>query len=103
MDHELVRSSEDSMIAGVCGGLGDYTGIDSTLIRLGWVLLTLISSGWGIVLYLIAWFVIPSDDGEHAPLPVLLVLVFIALPTLCALCCSLTSLVFGLGGALFGV
>ena len=53
------------MFAGVCGGLGEAFGIDPTLIRLGWALLTILG-GSGILLYVIAAFIIPSgdDDGE---------------------------------------
>ncbi len=40
MQRKLVRSQTDSMLGGVCGGLGEYLGVDSTLIRLAFVLLT---------------------------------------------------------------
>ncbi|HZX47134.1 MAG TPA: PspC domain-containing protein [Clostridia bacterium] len=40
MDKKLYRSQTDKMIAGVCGGIAEYFGIDSTLVRLGWVLFT---------------------------------------------------------------
>jgi phage shock protein PspC (stress-responsive transcriptional regulator) len=102
MDKQLLRSRADSMIAGVCGGLGDYLGVDSTLIRLGWVLLALVSVGFGIVVYLVAWFLIPDEDGRRAPLPVLLLLVFVVLPGMCGLCCSLMSLVIGIGAPFLG-
>jgi len=45
------------MIAGVCGGIGEYANIDPTIVRLLWVLATLISFGAGIIAYLIAWIV----------------------------------------------
>jgi phage shock protein C len=42
--------------SGVCAGLADYTGIDVTLIRVGVVLLTFMTSGWGILAYFVtAW------------------------------------------------
>jgi phage shock protein C len=59
----------DRIIAGVCGGLGRYTNIDPVWYRLGFVLLTL-AGGAGILIYLIAWLVIPeagtgeSDSGD---------------------------------------
>ncbi|HLF70186.1 MAG TPA: PspC domain-containing protein [Actinomycetota bacterium] len=56
----LRRSTSNRMIAGVCGGLGRYLGIDATLIRIAWVLLVL-GAGTGILLYLIAWLVIPPQ------------------------------------------
>lgn len=42
---KLYRSETNSMLAGVCGGLGDYFGVDATLIRLGWVLISLMGPG----------------------------------------------------------
>ena len=55
---KLYRSNTNSMIAGVCGGLGEYLGIDPTLIRLIWALLG--CTGTGIVAYLIAAVIIPQ-------------------------------------------
>jgi phage shock protein C len=55
------RSSTDKMIAGVCGGLGAYFNIDSTLIRLVFVLL-LFAQGVGAILYLVLLIVLPSDE-----------------------------------------
>lgn len=54
---KLYRSERDKMILGVCGGIGEYLGIDPTLIRLVWALLA--CSMTGIVLYLIAAVIIP--------------------------------------------
>ena len=54
---KLYRSESDKMFLGVCGGLGEYFGIDPTIIRLGWALLA--CSGTGIVAYLIAAIIIP--------------------------------------------
>jgi phage shock protein PspC (stress-responsive transcriptional regulator) len=59
-DKKLRRSSSDKMIAGVCGGLGKYFGLDSTILRLVFVLL-LIFAGTGLLAYLIMWLVIPQD------------------------------------------
>jgi phage shock protein C len=57
---KLTRSSSDRMISGVCGGLGVYFNIDSTLVRIIWVVLTLMG-GAGILLYLAAILIIPLD------------------------------------------
>ena len=54
---KLYRSEQDKMFLGVCGGLGEYFGIDPTLIRLLWALLA--CSGTGIVAYLIVAVIIP--------------------------------------------
>ena len=56
---QIRSSSTDRMIGGVCGGLAQYLGVDSTLVRLGFVLL--VFSGVSPFLYLILWVVIPSD------------------------------------------
>ena len=56
----LYRSSTNKVIAGVCGGLGHYLDIDPVVIRVLWVFLTLFG-GSGIILYIVALFVIPVD------------------------------------------
>ncbi len=56
---KLYRSSTNRMIAGVCGGLGEYFNIDPTIIRLVWALIGL--TGAGIAAYIIAMIIIPSD------------------------------------------
>jgi phage shock protein PspC (stress-responsive transcriptional regulator) len=56
----LRRSRTDKMIAGICGGLGKYFGLDSTILRLVFVLL-LIFAGTGLLAYLIMWLVIPYE------------------------------------------
>lgn len=58
----LHRSSKNKIIAGVCGGLGEYYGVDPTIIRLIWVLATLLTGlGLGLLAYIIAWIVMPKD------------------------------------------
>lgn len=64
MNNRLYRSRADQMIGGVCGGLAEYLKIDSTLIRLFFVLLGL-GTGVGLALYLILWIIIPYEgEGE---------------------------------------
>ncbi|RXZ84785.1 PspC domain-containing protein [Paenibacillaceae bacterium] len=58
---KLYRSRRDKAIAGVCGGIAEYTGIDVTLIRVGMVILTIFSVGTMLFLYLIAALVIPLE------------------------------------------
>ena len=60
----LYRKPEGQIVAGVCTGLADYLGIDVTLVRLGFAALT-IFGGAGILLYLIAWLLVP-EEGEKA-------------------------------------
>lgn len=60
MAKKLYRSREDRVIGGVCGGLADFFDIDSTWIRLGFILIVL-AGGAGILAYIIAWIVIPEE------------------------------------------
>ncbi len=55
----LYRSTTDKVIAGVCGGIGEYFEIDPVLVRLIWVILSLMG-GAGIIGYIIAWIIIPK-------------------------------------------
>ncbi|HKL13445.1 MAG TPA: PspC domain-containing protein [Halanaerobiales bacterium] len=59
MDKKLYRSRKDQIIGGVCGGIAEYFGIDSTLVRLAFVLFALIE-GAGIIAYIIAWIIVPE-------------------------------------------
>ena len=62
MNKKLYRSSSDKMLCGVCGGIGEYFGIDSTLVRLIWAVLTF-AFGLSIFAYIIAAIIIPADPG----------------------------------------
>ncbi|SKA10077.1 phage shock protein C (PspC) family protein [Marinactinospora thermotolerans DSM 45154] len=55
------RSRDRRMIAGVCGGIGEFVGIDANLVRLAFAVFTLLG-GSGILLYIIAWLVMPEGD-----------------------------------------
>jgi len=58
----LRRSTTDRKIAGVCGGLAEYFGVDSTLLRIAAVVLAIYPGAiiCGVLVYLIAWFVMPA-------------------------------------------
>ena len=62
----LRRRSNDRMIAGVAGGIGDYTGLDPVIFRIGFIALALLG-GAGIALYLVAWLLIPQATEEQSP------------------------------------
>ncbi|MCJ7834172.1 PspC domain-containing protein [Cuneatibacter sp. NSJ-177] len=55
----LYRSRKNMMIAGICGGLGEYFNVDPTILRLVWVIFG--CTGAGIVAYVLAAIIIPSD------------------------------------------
>jgi phage shock protein C len=55
---KLYRSRNDKMLAGVCGGLGDFLGLDPNLVRLMFVLLAILG-GHGVILYLIMCIIVP--------------------------------------------
>jgi len=60
---KLYRSRKDEMIAGVCGGLADYLGVDPTIIRLAFVILFFAGTG-GFWLYIILWIIMPLQPGH---------------------------------------
>ncbi|MBS3152567.1 PspC domain-containing protein [Candidatus Woesearchaeota archaeon] len=60
---KLYLSEKDKKIGGVCGGIAEYLGIDSTVVRLIWIVFTLISMGLGLILYLVFWIAMPAKPG----------------------------------------
>ena len=63
---QLTRSTSDRMIAGVCGGIGQYANIDPTVVRLLAVLLFFLGMGPGILLaYFIMMIVIPEQPAPQ--------------------------------------
>ena len=60
---KLYRSDENKMLAGVCGGIAEYFGVDPTLIRLAWVVFSLLG-GSGLLAYILAAIIIPRDDSN---------------------------------------
>jgi phage shock protein C len=66
MQSRLMRSRRDKVIAGVCGGLGEYFNIDPVVVRLIFVLATL-TSGIGFVLYPVLWLIMPKAPSGMPP------------------------------------
>lgn len=63
MSDTLARPQEDRMIAGVVAGLADRFGVDPGRARIAYVLLSVLSAGFpGILVYLLLWFLMPSED-----------------------------------------
>ena len=60
MAKKLYRSQRSSMIAGICGGLGEYLNVDPTIMRLAAVLLAF-ADGIGLIAYIIAWIIVPRN------------------------------------------
>jgi phage shock protein C len=68
MVKKLYRSKKNRKIAGVCGGIAEYFGIDPIIVRLIALILVL-SAGGGLIAYIIAWIVVPEEPDN--PYPVL--------------------------------
>lgn len=60
MDNRKLSRSNDRMIAGVCAGLAEYFGLDTTLVRVGYALLTVFTAFSGVIVYLILMIVMPE-------------------------------------------
>ncbi len=60
----LYRSRSDTVLGGVCGGLGEYLGIDANIVRLVFLLL-LLASGTGLILYLALWLLLPQEGAPE--------------------------------------
>ena len=64
MAQKLYRSETDRIVAGLCGGLGEFFDIDSTIIRIIFIILT-IWGGVGLILYIIGVLVVPRNPQEE--------------------------------------
>ena len=60
-DKRLYRSETDKILGGVCGGIAEVYNLDPTLIRLALILFTLMG-GSGLLAYILAWIIIPSES-----------------------------------------
>src|SRR5713226_9789334 len=69
----LTRSSRERMWAGVAGGLAEYFDVDPTLMRLMWVVATVVTAGLFVAVYFVMWVIMPLDsdlpEGTEAPTP----------------------------------
>jgi len=66
VDKKLYLSSTDKKIAGVCGGIGEYFNVDSTLIRLAWVFLLIPTAViGGLIAYVLAAAIIPKRNFQE--------------------------------------
>ena len=64
MGNKLYRSTKNKMISGVCGGIGELTGIDPTIIRVVWAIGSLCCFViGGIIIYIVVAMIVPQDPG----------------------------------------
>ncbi len=66
MERKLYRSRSDRMISGVCGGLADYLAVDPTLVRVGVVLLGIVTNGAVVIAYIIMSVAVPEEPAGGA-------------------------------------
>ncbi|HDR74047.1 MAG TPA: PspC domain-containing protein [Methanoculleus sp.] len=65
-EKRLVRSKTDRMLAGICGGIGEYFDVDPNIVRVIWVVITVISGfGPGILIYILVWLIVPENESEE--------------------------------------
>jgi phage shock protein C len=78
VNRRLYRSRTDTVIGGVAAGLANYLNTDPALVRVGWVVLALVTNGVGVLAYLVCWVAVPEEpkvaaepvigpDGEPMP------------------------------------
>ena len=66
MDKKLVRPRTGRMLAGICAGLANYAGLDVSVVRIAYVVLTLFSVAFpGILLYFIMLIIIPEEPNKY--------------------------------------
>lgn len=66
MNRRLYRSRTDTVIGGVAAGLANYLNTDPALVRVGWVVLAIITNGVGVLAYLVCWVAIPEEPKVAA-------------------------------------
>lgn len=60
MERKLYKSRYDKKLCGVCGGIAQFFNLDSTLVRLAWIIFTCLG-GSGIIAYIIAAIIMPEE------------------------------------------
>lgn len=58
-DYKRLTRSDNKMVGGVCAGIADYMNLDPTIVRVIWILMVILG-GFGVLLYLILWLVMPK-------------------------------------------
>ena len=61
--YKKFKRSNNRIIAGVCGGIANYLNLDPTLVRIAYIILSIVSAAFpGIIVYIILWFMMPEDE-----------------------------------------
>ena len=64
LSQPLMRVRQGKLIGGVCGGIAKWLGWDPTLVRLGYVVLSVISAGFpGVLIYILLWILMPLEPA----------------------------------------
>lgn len=64
MEKKLFRDVNNKLLGGVSSGLACYFNLDASLVRLLWVLLTICSGPWTIIVYTLMWIILPQGDSS---------------------------------------
>lgn len=59
------RSDSNRLLAGVCGGIAEFIGVDTTIVRLVFVVLTVLGFS-GVFIYLLAWLIMPAEGEQRS-------------------------------------
>jgi phage shock protein C len=62
----LVRPWNGRILAGVCGAFAGYFGLDVTLVRVIWAIVSVMTGGVGVLAYLVAWVIIPGESQKSS-------------------------------------
>lgn len=60
---QFKRSLNDRMLAGVCGGLAQYLGLDPSLVRIVYAILTVFTAFAGVIIYILMWIIVPEEKS----------------------------------------
>ncbi|GAB1689382.1 PspC domain-containing protein [Krasilnikovia sp. M28-CT-15] len=64
---QLRRPTGDRVLAGVCGGLGRYFGVDPVVVRVGFAVLAIVTGGTALLAYPVLWLIMPEEPRPAAP------------------------------------
>lgn len=65
-ERKLTRSRSDRMLAGVCGALAQFFGLDVSLVRIAYAILTIFTAFAGVPVYILMWIIIPEEKNRYS-------------------------------------